>query len=280
MNIFEFYEFLFPDKAPINTEKINNAVNNWIKFSEKIVEGYIAFNNWWQNVYPKIHEAIVNLNIPEYAVENKRELIRCYEKWGEYAWTFNGQTGITAFCEYPDSKEKADEEMKQYCTLNNVIEISDKLVEKGVSKEDLEEALFCFENGKYKSSALILFALIDHELIEKKIIKKSSKKEWYASGNSAVKELKNQNEKDYDKSFLYANLCFLNIMKTLATLFAGGDNFANEPNLINRNYITHGMSERKVTELDCFRVWSALYSLVVLLPVLEEVKNDYNRKTI
>ena len=55
-------------------------------------------------------------------------------------------------------------------------------------------------------------------------------------------------------------------------LFNDSNNFTNEPDMINRNFVTHGMSNRTVTEIDCFKVWSALYSVVALLRKLEEVK--------
>ena len=120
MNLFELYEKLSSDEILLTIEKINNAINNFSRFGEKLIESYIAFDNWWQTAY--------------------------------------------------------------------------------------------------------------------------------------------------------ANLYFLNIMETLMALFQDTENFTNEPKMINRNYVVHGMSTRTVTEIDCFKVWSALYSLVVMLPLLEELK--------
>ena len=46
MNIFELYEKLTSDEMILTLEKINAAVNYLAQFGEKIVAGYIAFDNW------------------------------------------------------------------------------------------------------------------------------------------------------------------------------------------------------------------------------------------
>lgn len=275
MNLFELYEKLSSDDLLLTIEKIGDAINNLTRFGEKLVEGYIAFDNWWQTAYPKICETIENIDTPEYSAEKKKELIQCYKQWGKYGWTFNGNTKLTTFSSLPLSLEDADQRMIHYCTQDNVSEIKNKLVDNGVNQADLDEALFCFENGKYKSSSIILFALIDHELISKGFKhepKENQLEGKYKIGLSAVCEYKKQNKKAYNNSFLYANLYFLNIMQALMALFEDTQNFTNEPNMINRNFVAHGMSNRTVTEIDCFKVWSALYSLVVMIPLLEEIK--------
>ena len=95
MNLFELYEKLSSDEILLTIEKINNAINNFSRFGEKLIESYIAFDNWWQTAYPKICEVIENIDSPEYSAEKKKELIECYTKWGKYGWTFNGQTKLT-----------------------------------------------------------------------------------------------------------------------------------------------------------------------------------------
>ena len=62
MNLFELYEKLSPDEILLTIEKINNAINNFSRFGEKIIESYIAFDNWWQTAYPKICEVIENID--------------------------------------------------------------------------------------------------------------------------------------------------------------------------------------------------------------------------
>ncbi len=261
--------------ASIDFGKINEALNNLAKYNAMFVERYNAFDKWWQTAGAKIVETIQKINTPGYSEEKKKELVKSYKKWGEYAWTTNSILKFNYFSSLPNSLEDADKRMEKYCTLDNVIDIKNKLIDKGVNVADLEEALFNFEKGKYKSCTLILFALIDHELILKgfKHPPKENQLEGdFKLGFSAICEYKKQNKKDYDKSFLFSNLYFLNLMEALMTLFKPTENFTNEPDIINRNYISHGMSNRAVTKIDCFKVWSALYSLVILLPVLEDIK--------
>lgn len=271
----EYYDKLAKAIASIDFDAIHNAINNSYKLGEKILEAYNVFDEWWQTTGPKICQVIENINIPEYSEQKKKELVANYKKWGEFGWTSNPISKFNSFSKLPVSKEDADNQMRKYCTPENVAEIKNRLVAKGVDNNDLEEALFCFEHGRYKASSLIVFGLIDHELISKgfRSAPKENKSEGkYKLGLSAVCEYRKQNKKDYDKSFLYANLYFLNIMETLMTLFKDTDNFTDEPDIINRNFISHGMSKRAVDEIDCFKAWSALFSLVVLLPILEEIK--------
>lgn len=116
-----------------------------------------------------------------------------------------------------------------------------------------------------------MFGLIDHELIGmgfEKTYKNQEPRKML--GVSAAKEYLKENNEDYSKKIIFIYLFFLNIMEVLKTLLADGNNFTNEPDMINRNFISHGMSHRMVSDIDCFRVWLALYGLAVILPQLEE----------
>ncbi len=275
MNIFEFFGKLSSDESLQIVDIINSATNNFVKFGEIIIKGYIAFNNWWQIVYPKLCEVISNIDTPEYTEDDKKELIKSYKKWGKYGWTINSQTKLTALSSPPNSLEDANQKMGQYCTRDNIIKMKDELINHGINQADLEEALFCFDNGKHKASSIILFALIDHELISKgyKCQPQNGQQDGkYKTGFSAVCAYKKDKEEEFSKSLLLVYLHFINIIQTLMTLFENGNNFTNEPNMVNRNFIDHGMSNRTVTEIDCFKVWSALYSLAIILPKLEEIK--------
>lgn len=275
MTLFELICKWSSDETLMPLNKLNSTMDKWSEFENKLIEAYTAFGNWWQEVFPQICKTITNIVSPDYADERNQNLIQSHLKWGEYGWTFNNKTTLSAFTASPVSLEDADQIMGQYCTLENISMMAQDLMEYGVNAQDLDEALFCFANQKYKAGVLILFALIDHVLVSKGYKSKprnGQKEGYYLIGNSAIREYKTQNQEGYNNSNLFANLFFLNIIATLATLFQNGENFATEPAIVNRNFVSHGMSKRVVTQIDCFKVWSALYSLVTILPELEAMK--------
>lgn len=276
MNLFELFEKLQSGEAQQVIEKLGTAIDNLSKLGGKIIEGYNVLGHLWEALYPKLSDAILSLDVPGYSAERKQELIRHYEEWGRYGWTFNCEMTVkTLSSSMPLSLEDADQKMGQYCSLEGITKMAKELKAKGVNGPDLDEAQFSFEHRNYKASALLLFALIDHELISmgfRKKPRKDQKEGYYKTGKAAVSEYSDLNKEAYESSFLYANLYFINIVKTLMVLFAESEYFENEPDVINRHFIVHGMSKRAVTQIDCFKVWCALYSIAVMLPELEKIK--------
>jgi hypothetical protein len=248
-------------------EKICKAFQGFYDMCVDFASEFKVVEDWWKNAAPKIYETVKNLNVSGYTEEEKEALISSYKKWGAYAWTMSAEQPANVFHIPPMSMEDADKQMRTYFTLSNMEKMKEELVESGVSTQDLEEAYFCYQNKKYKSCCLLLFGLIDNKLINYGYYGSKMRK----TGGGAIVELKTEKEAIFNERIFLTYLWFENIMETLSTLFKNGNDFQNEPNCVNRNYISHGMSERNVTDIDCFKVWSALYSLVILLPEMEEI---------
>ena len=64
---------------------------------------------------------------------------------------------------------------------------------------------------------------------------------------------------------LFEALYQINLLSCLDTYFSYGDNFAKEPNVINRNYIDHGMNTREVRKRDCIQLFLATYNLCEIM---------------
>lgn len=278
MKLTDLIEWLSSDEAPPAFEKINAAVEKLAGLSKLMVEGFEVLNDWWKTEYPKICEAIANLNALGYTKEEKQVLIKNYKKWGAHAWASNAENPATFFSEAPGTLENADSKMSAYCTESNIAAMKDKLIAVGVNRDDVEEAFSCHKSGFYKSCVLILFALIDHELIGKgyRRINDDGTQGTLKSGMGAIGDLKKESLQEHSNSVLFAYLQCVNIMSTLTALFGGDADFKKEPKTVNRNYVSHGMSTRKVTELDSFKVWSALFSFVVILPMLSKGHSSTN----
>ena len=253
-------------------EKMQGVYRAVTQFSEKVTNLYDSLNAWWNDTGIYVCKAIYELAAPFYDEEKRQKLIDCYKGWGKFGWTVNSKATSAMFSMLPSTQTEADNIMQQYCTIENVAEMQQTLIEHGVNQQDLNEAFLCYKNGMYKASSLILFALIDNKLIGLgyRKTKKNGIPGRLKVGESAAKTFYEQKQDDFAESFLFNNLWFLNIMECLVKLFADTNDFQNDEDMINRNYVSHGMSQRDVTEIDCFKVWSALYSWTALLPHLEE----------
>lgn len=209
------------------------------------------------------------------------EYIASYKKWGDYGWSISPQVNNKFFLSKPLSLNDADEKMQKICTLENITEINKVLYSHGLNEEDLESARVCYENKLYKPCAMLLFSMLDCQLIDKNYFGSDKNGNPYLkTGFAAIRELKDEGEKIFDENHFLSLLQYKLIIHSLMSLFDGDKNFENEPNIINRNYLMHGKSTKLITASDCYKLWSALYSLVVAYPELEEsLKNDYNRKT-
>ena len=195
-----------------------------------------------------------------------KQYVAAYKKWGNFGWSFNVNIDKKFFLTAPNSLKEADSIMREYCNSETITKMMKKLETAGVSKKDLEEAYFDYINGKYKSSVMLLFSLLDQQLIKRKIFKEDGR---LKTGAGAIGELK-KSEKQYKGSTHLNYLQFTLIIYCLLKLFESSENFEIEPDVINRNFLIHGMSEKEVNEDDCLKVWSALYSFVVVYPELEK----------
>lgn len=124
-------------------------------------------------------------------------------------------------------------------------------------KDDLESAIYCFQNRQYMACSLLLFGLIEAKLIRKQT------KDWRNVGMGAVEELKGQLEESENTKMFFTLLCCANLIAYLEIIFAA-HNFKNEPTVINRNFVDHGMSNRRVRKRDCIQLFFALQNLLHL----------------
>lgn len=132
-----------------------------------------------------------------------------------------------------------------------------------IKKDDLAEAIHCYKNGYYKSCALILFGLIDAKLIRKQSKGSGKRRKTGATAMKIIKE-KVEQETNINKTLFYL-LDFLTLTSCIYTLFADGNDFTDEPVTINRNFVNHGMSTKRVRKRDCVQLFLVLYNLVSCL---------------
>lgn len=209
-----------------------------------------------------------SLYFPKGPDERTKELLDAHQKWGDLGWTHPPSAPHELFYKFPSNSKEASKKVLVYCSDNDMEDLF-SLIRKFtiVKKSDFEEAVFDFRQRQYKSSVLILFSLIDAILIrsqrDEDRYKRDNKRPsgWPAGRNlfGHIKEERNIS----NTTFLYFD--FQNIFSCLMRVFADGEDFVNQPPVINRNFVDHGMIHRKITRKDCVQVFLLYYNFLDFL---------------
>lgn len=214
-----------------------------------------------------IGEMFQSINVPSISDERKEEIRSAYKTWGSYGWTTMPDLPLYGFSECPIDIREANNLALSYCKKRDIEALFDSLRDiKIVKTTDLEEAIFDFQHGRYKSCALILFSLIDAKLIRLQPRDKNPKGKYRAVGKNAAEIVMNniKNEQDLERRFLLL-LDYENLFACLNTVFAKGEDFRKQPIVINRNFLAHGMMTRKVIRKDCVQLFLLYYNLLMFL---------------
>lgn len=126
--------------------------------------------------------------------------------------------------------------------------------------QQVDEAFLCFENGFYYSCISVLFEIIERELLSKQSLKNDSKKRRKTVNKNKIKDLKKSLsiEKSISEFFIEMNFLYLT-----SYYFNDANDFIDESfekfPVINRNYIAHGMTNKKITRNDCVKLMMYIY---------------------
>jgi len=183
-----------------------------------------------------------------------------YQQWGKFGWTIIDNAGFNFFDESPG--ENADEMAMEFLTNYELSLIFEGLRNRKINIGDLESAITCFKLEQYKACALILCAMIDAEFIKRQPL---SDREVGKRALKKYREGEGLGIKLDEKPITY--LLKVNTLAYLNEIFKYGDNFdpEKEPNVLNRNYLGHGMSTRTVTNIDCIKLFLGLDNTILLL---------------
>lgn len=215
--------------------------------------------------------------IPGFSEEAKKKRIEAYRQWGAYGWTVIPHANFKYFNTAPASRKEANEKVLACFKTKSQMEEFWKAFDSAekVKKSDFVEAIKDFDNHCYKSCAMMLYSLIDGRLIrlqggpkaqkENSDTKKSKKKPVRYSGASAVNKINskyNEIHEDEIESWFFSNLTRENLFCALAVLYANGNDFREQPDIMNRNFVDHGMLHRKVRRMDCIQLFLAYYNFL------------------
>lgn len=239
-------------------ETQDTIINGMVSAIRSLNDSLFSFD--FSSLYESIRKTFDAIKIPEFTDEQKDELLESHIKWGEIGWTYLPSSWGNFFDENPTDINSANKEMMSYFTKEEQQELFDCLKLSSVKKDDLETAIFCFENHKYKPCALILFSLIDGKLIRNQGLQAKGR----PVGNGAIKRFKEKIESDEERAF-YEIIYDANVLACLKAFFQGCPNFKDEPEIINRNFVMHGMTGRAVRKRDCVQLFLLLNNLLLLM---------------
>lgn len=219
----------------------------------------------------KLIEIISDIKLPEFTDDEKNRIIEAYQNWGEYGWTIFPFVKYNFYNSCPDNLIEADKKVLKECNKHNLSLLFERLNDfELINKKDLEESIFCFENKKYKSCAMVLYSIIDAKLIKmQKDEDRNPRNHMRATGKNAALNIKKHIEKENNiNDTFFLLLSHVNLFSCIDTLFQHGDDFKKEPELANRNFLDHGMLKKNVRRKDCIKLFLLLYNLMSYLEIV------------
>ncbi len=253
------YQSLAPYRPALNDGimKAHQLLGQTFKFFTPIQDVISQYANTLSSI-------LATIQVPSFSEVQKQQLETNYKLWGALGWSVIPYAPLKLFNTAPTNSKEADKIALPYLRKEGLEDLFSALRQKPLKKEDLESAIFCFENKQHKACAMLLFGLIDAKLI--RLQPKAEDKKRRRVGSGAVNALETKvNEKNMNEYYLYKMLYVSGLIECLHTFFANGNDFCKEPNVINRNFIDHGMNQRRVRRKDCVQLFLALYNLITLL---------------
>lgn len=248
---------------------LENAANVVGHIRESI--NYDAIVSALQHFQTVIDAVVRNIHVPGISEAEKTKLIEAHRAWGQLGWTMIPTTEAEKLYDRmpPPLKADADKLALGYCRETE--QLFNSLREScGVKKSDLEEAIADFDGKRYKSCAMLLFSLIDAKLIRFQGRSNPSAKSRRKVGKGAVELLQKQIETDSPQKGLFAAMFDANLFACLATVFADGKDFKTQPEVINRNFLDHGMMTVRVTRKSCIQIFLLYYNTLELLEMIHK----------
>lgn len=242
---------------------------------ENISKQLSQFTDALSKIASSIYETWKPISFPTFSEEKKEEIVQAQIQWGKYGWTQPPSSLPRLFYTAPDGIQEAAEEVAEFCRASDMERLFSKLYKmKHVKKTDLEEAIFDFKNRKNKSCAFVLFGLIDARLIRLQRDEDRNKRNGRRpSGATAARNLFHQIESHHDLSrMLFFPFQLQNVISCLQKVFEDANDFKTQPDVINRNFLDHGMLHRRVTKRDCIQLFLLYYNLLELLAIISPAK--------
>lgn len=222
---------------------------------------YSGMMNSLNTFRENLSRLLSNISIPSYTEEDIQRIKDSFEAWGKFGWTCNPAAPWKLFYTAPMDSKEANKIARKYCV--NAEAIFEEIETSKRVTRSLQEVKNTYEKGYYRSCALILFSMVDACLIrgQKKEPKKRRK-----VGNRALKDIKER--LNQDEETLIQMMLIANYTACIEEMYKDGNDFASQPQIINRNFLAHGMLWRDVKRQDCQQLLLLYYNTLLILDMV------------
>ena len=220
-----------------------------------------------------ISDAIKEFNSSYFDSNEKNNLISIYQTLGTYGWTLPPTATWFDITIIPQNQSEANQIMSSYITASNIVSLLDVIRnEKRVKRPDFEEAVFCYKNRKYKACAMLLFSLIDGIYLHTQP-SSNTLNQYRKVGTKGISRFQKDLQASNKEPWLFSSLLEINVVSCLSSIYKSYNSFNNEPtNIINRNFVMHGMGNRKVLRRDCTQLFLLYYNVLNSAHILKYQK--------
>lgn len=220
-----------------------------------------------------ISDAIKEFNSSYFDSNEKHNLISIYQALGTYGWTLPPTATWFDITIIPQNQSEANQIMSSYITASNIASLLDVIRnEKRVKRPDFEEAVFCYKNRKYKACAMLLFSLIDGIYLHTQP-SSNTLNQYRKVGAKGILRFQKDLQTSNKEPWLFSSLLEINVISCLSSIYKAYNSFNNEPtNIINRNFVMHGMGNRKVLRRDCIQLFLLYYNVLNSAHILKYQK--------
>lgn len=258
--IKEFYDTYWENIRPV-IEDLQTWVANYQEFYKEYFAGIAE-------QVRSLVDTFSNVSFPSMSEEDKQRIFGRYSKWGSYGWTSTDFLSEDILDLQPTNMAEANKKAKQILNSESIESLFEHMAAlSSIKKSDLSELKENYYDKRYKSCALVGFAMIDSKLIRSQ----GRVVENRRLGNRGLEKLKEKYRNDIEGFFLLS-LSASNLFSCLEKMFERSQNFRTQPTVINRHFLVHGMLHRRVTQRDAIQTVLAVYNLYNLTEFLDEIK--------
>lgn len=258
------------------------SINNYVTES---LTG--TFKNCSDSLSKMIREASKSMNnLATYALENYTDGIskildsfaeivknltifdyQYLEKWADFGWTALEEQSINFFSEDPLSQDNADKMCLVFFTEDYINNMFEKLSSNNSYYKYVKEAQQLFNNNYYMGCSMLLISSIDR-LLSETVTNHDKKLIGERAINLIKKKYLEKDKEDVVNIYVLYNLCVY-----LNKLFKYGDNFNEQINNLNRNYLFHGWQDKgiEIGRTDCIKLLNCLYNLQLSIEDIKDV---------
>lgn len=250
------------------SDKIYNAVKVLSSTSNQIFKSINPAINALSEYVSKILKPVASfyssMDLRNVDKEVLKEYTDRYSLFGKYGWCIPLNAPLL-IQKNPKTAEDADNYLLK--TINTkILNKSFKYISKTnfINEADLNESISNFRAKKFKSCALLLFSIIDGLLF--RVGKNYT--EPLNSLNGIIKQT-NSNIESYNAEYLFYKCQLCAFSNSLQIIYKHGNNFKKQPQIINRNFLSHGMLKRDVNKCDCLKIITLLENLCFVIKQLK-----------